>query len=383
MKKSAVYLVLGLAVLTAWLAFQYRDSLFGTAGMTGSASVGEAPGRGGPGRTGGGTGAVLVVTEPVSIDEAGDQVRAIGTVAAARSVDLYPQVTAPVEAITFEPGMPVTAGQELVLLERGDQEIAVERATIALADARDALARAEQLARSRTVSEVALSNAQSAVKNAEIELRSAELALSRRIIRAPFSGVVGLSDLSVGDLLTTSMRVATLDDTSALTVAFTVPERFADRMQTGLAVSAVASALPGQPISGALVEVDSRIDQVTRSLAVKARLDDGIEGLKPGMAVTVTASFPSVARLAVPSAALQWDRAGSYVWKIDQNAAKRTGVDVLGRRSGLVLVVGGLEAGDRVVVEGIQRLREGAEVTTAGEGPGGPNRAAGAARTEG
>jgi multidrug efflux pump subunit AcrA (membrane-fusion protein) len=108
--------------------------------------------------------------------------------------------------------------------------------------------------------------------------------------------------------------------------------------------------------------VDSRVDADTRTFRVEARLDRGIEGLKPGMSVVVRLAFPQEPRATVPSMAIQWDRSGAFVWKVTNDKAVRTSVQILGRRSGIVHVLGELAVNDAIVVEGLQRLRDGVAV---------------------
>jgi RND family efflux transporter MFP subunit len=158
---------------------------------------------------------------------------------------------------------------------------------------------------------------------------------------------------------------------STVTVSFSLPERASGLVAIGQAVSATTAAFPGQSFPGTISAIDSRVDPVTRSLAVQATLPNDANILKPGMALNVAMSFPGVTRPVVPSLAVQWDKAGSYVWKIVDATARRADVTIVGRRSGQVLVAGDrIAAGDHVVVEGLQRLREGSAVAEPGQGAG-------------
>jgi RND family efflux transporter MFP subunit len=322
---------------------------------------------GGAGSAGGGRGgAVQVVTAPVEIDTSGLEVRAVGTVAASKAVTLYPEVTGLVTDVAFKPGGPVTEGQALLRLDDADQQIAVEKAKIALADAQAALDRSNQLAKSSNITTVALSDAKTTVQKAAIDLRSAESDLAKRTLHAPFAGTIGLSDLTVGDLVNSQKPIATLDDMSTVTVAFAVPERASGLVAIGDAVSGTTDALAGQSFTGKVTAVDSRVDSTTRTLNVEANLPNDANTLKPGMALTLVLTFPGTPHPSVPSLAIQWDRQGSYVWKVDGNVVHRTAVQIITRRSGVVTVAGELKEGDPVVTEGVLRLREGITVATAG-----------------
>jgi RND family efflux transporter MFP subunit len=307
-------------------------------------------------------GNIYVVTEPVVFETATDELQSVGTAVAVRAVTLFPQVTGIVTDVAIEAGESVQKDAVLYRFDNETQTVAVDRARIAAEDAKAALGRAEQLAQSRNIAAVALSEARSRSASAEIDLKTAELELERRTVRAPFAGVAGIPGPAVGEVVTTSTPLITLDDLSAFTVAFEVPERFAPMLKVADSVSATSAGLPGTAIGGSVSAIDSRVDADTRTFRVEARLDRGIEGLKPGMSAVVRLAFPQAPRATVPSMAIQWDRSGAFVWKVAGDKAVRTSVQILSRRSGIVYVLGSLEQNDAVVVEGVQRLRDGVTV---------------------
>lgn len=365
-RQILIAVVLVAVGLGAWYGFG-RALLFGgeqaTVGGPAGGGTGR-PGGGPPGGGFGGRGATLVVTAPVTVDDVGLDVRAVGTATAARAVTVYPQVSGVVEEVLITPGSMVAAGDVLVRLADDDQDVALERARLALETATAALERAERLSRSNNITTVALTDAETAVRRAEIDLRQAEVDLARRTVRAPFAGRVGLTDIVVGDLINSTTAVATLDDMSSVTVPFDVPERATGLVRTGHPITATAEALPGVRFEGEITEVDSRVDGVTRTLRVRATLPNSDERLKPGMAFAVLLNFEAEARPQVPSLAVQWDREGPFVWQVVDGTARRASVDIVDRRSGQVTVVGALREGDAVVVEGLQSLRDGAAVRT-------------------
>jgi RND family efflux transporter MFP subunit len=196
-----------------------------------------------------------------------------------------------------------------------------------------------------------------------------EIALDRRSIKAPFAGTTGLSEIAIGDLVSNATAMTTLDDLSTIRVDFEVPERWAGRITQGQTVMASAQALPGSRFEGRITGIDNRIDPATRTLRLRAELQNPDAVLKTGMAIKVALDFASDRQLAVPTLSVQWDRNGSFVWKIVENAARRAAIDIVRRESGIVIVQGEIAAGDRVVVEGVQRLREGAATNEVGEAP--------------
>lgn len=376
-RQIAVSAAVLVVVAGAWVAYDrgwFAGSEDGASAAQppagGQVDAGSRGQGGGPGGGGFGGGAAPVVTAAVETDASGLEVRAVGTVAAARAVTLFPEATGVVLEVTFRPGTQVAAGQPLVHLDDAEQQVAVDRARIALDAAKVTLERSEQLAQSNNITTVALNDARTAVQGAEIDLRGAELELARRTLVAPFAGTIGLTDVTVGDLVNSQKAIATLDDMSTVTVAFEVPERASGRVTVGQELSATTAALVGQTFTGHVGAVDSRVDPVARTLKVEASLPNEANVLKPGMALNVVIAFPGIEHPAVPSMAVQWDRNGPYVWKAEGDEVARVGVDIVGRRSGIVIVAaGGLAPGDEVVVEGLQRLREGARISRVG-GPG-------------
>lgn len=356
---------IAIAVAAGWYLFHHRDGITGLAPPPSADSDRTGSNRSRFGRSG----AVPVVTARAAVDTAGEAIRAIGTLAAAEAVTLYPEVTGVIESVEVAPGADVAKDQVLFRLNAADESVAIDRAKIAIVDAQAALDRAERLAKSNNVTEVTLSNARTALRTAEIDLRSAEIEYAKRIVKAPFAGVVGLIPVSVGDLVTTSTALTTLDDVSSLNIAFNVPERFVGKIAVDHPVSGSAFGLPGRDIAGNVSAIDSRIDPSTRVFKVEAVLAEGIQGLKPGMSITVMLEFAGEAQIAVPSLAIQWDRRGSYVWTLDGDRAQRTAVQILGRRSGAVIVAGNVAPGAEVVVEGLQRMRQGIAVDRVGEEP--------------
>ncbi len=351
----------------------------GTAGGAGGPGV-FVGGPGGPGGFGGfgagpGGGAAArgpapIVAAAVTQDDDGFEVKAIGTAAASKAITVYPQVTGIVSEIAFKAGQPVMQSQPLIKLIDNDQQVALQKAKITLDAAQAAFNRAEQLAKANTVTAAALSDAQTNLTKAQIDFQTAQLDADKRVLKAPFAGTTGLSAVTVGDLVTSNKAITTLDDVTTVLVSFDVPERASGKVKVGQEVMAVTEALPGRTFIGKISAVDSRVDATARTLKVEAQLPNDANVLKPGMAVAVTLEFEGQMRPVVPSLAVQYDRTGAYVWKVENNAVKRVSVDVIDRRSGTVIVVANLKPGDLVASEGIQRLRENARVNVVDDGSG-------------
>ncbi len=285
-----------------------------------------------------------------------------GSARAVRSVTLYPAVAGEVAEVLFRPGQAVRRGQPLLRLVDREQRLAVDLAAARLDAARKLMARYEATRGTGAVPGSVIDEAASGVELAAIELRRARVALADRELRAPFDGVVGLAQVEPGDRVATDTALTSLDDRRRLLVSFEVPELYAARVGIGHAVEVSNAALGARRFQGRIAQVDSRVDEVTRNLRLRAEVVNTDDLLRPGMSFSVHLALPGEPRPAVPGLALQWGREGSHVWAVREGRVQQVPVRTVSRRQGLVLVEGELRSGDAVVVEGVQRLRPGAAV---------------------
>lgn len=346
---------------------------------TGGPGPGNFPGagRGGAGRV------AVVVTATVASATINDRLMAIGEGTAFRSATVTSSSGGTLVSFAVAPGDVVDANDEIGRLDSEAEQIAFDRASLAAKDAGDALARADELRQSNAISNVQLSAAQLAADQAALELRTAELALSRRTIRSPIAGTVGLLQVTPGNSVSAQTTVTTVEDSSEILVNFWVPERYASAIATGMAVTAIAVALPGQTFAGEVNAVDNRIDPASRTLQVQAKLPNPDGRIRPGMSFEVTMSFPGETFPAVNPLSIQWSADGAYVWQFADGKVTRALVQIVERNSGGVLVTGDIEAGDQVVTQGVLQLQEGQSVRLLDEpGPGGNQRRNGQAQQE-
>ncbi len=325
-------------------------------------AAGAAGGQGAQRQQQGGRGGPIMVTStPVTMGVVNDRLQAIGDGEAINSVTVMPQVSGMIASVTVTSGAAVKAGDVLAALDDANERIAVNTAKLALASAGDKLDRYKGL---RTaVTRVEVEAAQQAVDAARLALETAELNLSRRIIRAPISGIAGIVSVNPGDNVTTQTAIATLDDRAEILVDFWVPERFASAITVGTAVEATAMARPGDVLAGTVAAIDNRIDAASRTIRVRARIPNARDTLRAGMSFSVALKFAGETYPAVTPLSVQWDSKGSYVWRIADGKAERVPVRIVQRNPENVLVDGKLAQGDAVISEGMQRLRQGAEVS--------------------
>lgn len=318
-----------------------------------------APGpRGGPG----GAPTTRVVAAPPEERPLNAIVTAVGSARAVRAVTLAPEVEGRIDAIPIEPGSRVAAGDLIASLDSEAARIAVNRAELILADAREDLARAERLAGSGVTSDLARQEALLAVRTAELELQQARFELSQHRIVAPFDGWVGIVEVEVGDQISRGDLLTQLDDRTSLLVDFRVPERVVGKVGIGDRVTATPLSGPQEPLEGQISALDNRVDEASRTLRIRATIPNADDRLRAGMSFSIRLELPGEPRPAVDPLAIQWGADGSYVWVVREGRSERVSARILQRDADAVLVQATFRPDDLVVVEGVQTLRPGGPV---------------------
>lgn len=315
-------------------------------------------------RRGGGSQAILVATQPVTIGVVNDRLSAIGDGEAIEAVTVMPQASGTVAEILVSSGQKVTKGDLIARLDREEQVILRDQAAVALRSAKE---KAESYRNLQSFSRLDVLDAQIAEEQAQLQLTTAELNLKRRDIIAPIDGVIGIVGISVGDNVTNSTAIVSIDNRSQLLIDFWAPERFAAAVRPGMPVEANSVSRPGQVFKGSIEAVDSRVDQASRTIRIRAKIDNPEDLLRAGMSFAVVMRFPGDRHAAVNPLAVQWDGEGSFVWQISDNKSVKTRVTIVQRNSDQILVEAPLKEGDLVAIEGLQRVREGGTVEIAGE----------------
>ncbi|WP_417479404.1 efflux RND transporter periplasmic adaptor subunit [Maricaulis maris] len=298
--------------------------------------------------------------------EFADIVEALGTARANETVTITARVTDTISRINFESGQQVEAGAILVELTDTEEAAGLAEARTTLREAQRDLTRATDLVARAVVPQSRLDEATAVVERARARVSSIEAQLADRIVRAPFAGIVGLREVSLGGLVRPGDAIARLDDASLIKLDFTVPERFLSVVSAGMQIAARTSAYPDEVFTGAIAQVDSRIDPVTRSVTIRAEIENSDSRLLPGQLMTVEVRRDERRRPAVPGSALTRYLDQTFVYVVEERAdgmfARQRTIS-LGRRSGqMVEVLDGLQAGDRIITEGVHRIRDGSEV---------------------
>lgn len=333
----------------------------------GTADAGKGKGKS-DGRQRGGFGAreASVVVQPVTTAQINDRVTAIGDGEALRSVTVVPLASGMLTEVNLQPGQKVEAGTVIARLDSGSEAIARDRAMLALKTANEALERVEKLFQSRTASQTQVDTARNARDTAELALRQAKVDLEKRSIVAPIAGRAGIVPVEAGDYVTTQTEIATLDDRSSILVDFWLPEKFAPIISVGQPLVAHAVSLPGETFEGKVQATGSRIDRASRTIQVRALIENPDDRLRPGMSFRVEMRFPGQSWPAVDPLAIQWSSAGAHVWRASDGKAEQVPVTIIQRNSDSVLVDGAVKEGDLIITEGLQSLRPGAAIRVIG-----------------
>ncbi len=311
----------------------------------------------------GGIPPVAVEVAPVRQGEIKVTIESVGTARADEAVTITTKVTGLVNRIAFQEGQKVTKDDVLVELDSVElqSELAEKRAE--RDNARQLLARAKKLLETRNVPEARVDELTASLAAAEARVKADEARLAEYVIRAPFSGRLGLRKVSVGALVEPGDAITTLDDVTPIKVDFDVPEAVLGRLTLGQSITAKSVARPDDAFVGKVVTIDSRVDPVTRTITVRAEIANDSEHLKPGMFLSVTmVSEVRHDALLVPEEALVSTGTKHFVFAVVGDKSMRTEVTLGERQPGEVEVRDGLEPGMLVVVGGLQKVRHGAPV---------------------
>lgn len=292
-----------------------------------------------------------------------DAVDALGTAQANESVTLTAKVTEVVRKVRFEDGDRVNQGDVLVELT-GQAEVAnLREAQAELNEAEQQLARLEPLVERGTIPRAQIDTQRAARDSARARADSIRARLSERVITAPFAGVLGFRQVSDGALVTPGTVIAVLDDTSTIKLDFTVPEVLLATLSAGQSITAKSIAYPDTNFSGIVSSVGSRVDPVTRAVTVRADVPNPDGLIKPGMLMSVELMTRPRQTIAIPELSLIQVGMRQSVFRINaDDTVEQVPVRTGARRRGDVEVLEGLAAGDRIVLEGIGKLRGGMTV---------------------
>ena len=297
---------------------------------------------------------------------------AIGTMAAVQGVTVSADLPGTVDRIGFDSGKPVREGEVLALLDTRQEQAQLEAAESQRDLARLNFDRMEGLLKERVVSRAEFDRATAEHRQADARVAEIRAAIERKTIRAPFSGVLGIRHVNLGQYLSGGDALVTLQSLDPIYVNFGVPQQSAGQIRVGRGVRITADDLAGIELAGRITAIDPNVDEATRNVQVQATLANPARRLRPGMFVRTEVTMAATsAVVSVPASAISYAPYGDSVFVVadlkNQSGQTYRGVrqqfvKLGSARGDQIAVVSGVNAGDEVVTSGVFKLRNGAAV---------------------
>lgn len=295
-----------------------------------------------------------------------DAIEALGTTRANETVTLTAKLSEKVYEILFTDGQTVKKDYTLVVLDKTEEVADLAAAEASAAEARSAYNRSRDLQKQQIVSRANFEEKQAQLRQAEAQIQAIKSRIADTEIKAPFDGILGLRNVSVGALVQPGDAITTIDDLSQMKVDFDVPAIYLQQLKSGLNIIGTVEGFGDRHFEGTVSTIDTQVDSVTRAVKVRAIVPNADLALKPGLLMNVTLDLNPRQSLVVPEGAVVQQRDTSYVFIIADNngktAAKRVDVKRGARRLGEVEILEGLEAGQQVITSGLMSISDGAEV---------------------
>jgi membrane fusion protein, multidrug efflux system len=332
----------------------------------GKKAEGAAAGARGPGGGAAGGGAPASMPPmPVDVDTARvrpivDAVRATGRIEAVQAVELRPDEQGRVTALLFREGQYVARGTPLVRIDDAMLRAQAERADADRDLAQQQLLRVRKLREQNATAPAELERAEAAARSANAALSLLQLQIARSVVRAPFAGIVGQRFVSLGDYVTTSSRLLTLQTVDPQRAVIEVPERHAANLRPGQTVEFTVAAQPQRKFAARVDFIDPVVESTNRTITVKGLAANQDRILRPGMFIEARlATSVRQEAVVIPEDAVQPLRTANVAWVVDKGRASRRVVQLGVRSQGYVEVLSGVKAGELVVVGGLERMNEG------------------------
>ena len=363
MTRSAIAIAAAAVCIAAaggyWLG-THRGAPAGAPAPQASAPPGATAGKGAPG-----TGAPMVVeAAKVTVQSLPQTITAVGSLRSDESITVRPEVAGRIRDILFQEGQRVAKGATLVRLDAAVNAAEVEQARANLKLAQSKYNRAVELSQQNFISGQARDEAENNLRVAEAAVALAAARLAKTEIKAPFSGIIGLRVVSVGDYVKEGQDVVNLESIDPLKVDFRVPEIYLSQVQVGQTLTVALDALPGKSFEGKVFALNPLLDSAGRSLVIRAVVSNPDRSLRPGMFARVKLiTRDERDALVIPEQAIVPQGDEQYVYRIVDGRATRVKVAIGQRRDAKVEVLNGLAPNDVVVTAGQLKLRDGMPVT--------------------
>jgi membrane fusion protein, multidrug efflux system len=310
---------------------------------------------------------VAVKMVPVVLAEFIESVEAVGTARANEQVIITSKYSDLVDEIYFADGQKVKKDAVLVKLNNQEELAKVNELNANLSESKAHLTRLTELLSSKAISKSLVEQQEAKTKAIEAQLVSANGKLNDLIIRAPFAGVLGFREVSKGAYIDAGDIITSLDDLNSIKVDFHLPERLLTHIHVGQQVTAFNSAYQENEFIGKIIALDSRIDSSTRNIKVRASINNKAFKLRPGMLLNISVLLQVENILQLPESSIIPIENNHYVFVVKEDKAVRKAIKIGRRHPGVVEVISGLVVGEKVVVEGALKLRDGSAVSISGQ----------------
>lgn len=310
---------------------------------------------------------VSVKTAVISLAEFKDAIEAVGTSRANEQVLITSKYSDLVDEISFQDGEIVKKGDILVRLNSAEEAAKVSELEANLAESVAQLNRFQGLYANKATSKSLVDQQEAKAKAISAQLLSAKIKLADLTIKAPFSGMLGFREISLGALINVGDVITSLDDLSTIKVDFSIPERYLTTVSIGQRIEAMNTAYQSEVFIGEITSIDSRIDSMTRTLKVRAEIPNAENKLRAGMLLNLQIVRNVEQILQIPESAVIPIEQQHFVFVVEENKAVKKQLEIGRRQRGFVEVLAGVEVGTQVVIEGALKLREGVAVNVQGE----------------
>jgi membrane fusion protein (multidrug efflux system) len=310
---------------------------------------------------------ISVNTVMIERSEFKDVIEALGTSRANEQVLITSKYADMVDGLYFNDGDVVQKGDILLSLNNQEEQAKVLELEANLAESVAQLNRLKDLFKKHATSTSQVEQQEAKTKAISAQLTRARTKLHDLTIKAPFAGVLGFRQVSLGAFVRVGDVLTSLDDLSVMKVDFSLPERFLTTIAIGQTISATSVAYQGDIFQGKVTAIDSRIDENTRMLKVRAEIPNADLKLHHGMLLTINIERQTDMVLQIPESAIIPIEDKHFVFVIEDNKALRKSIKVGRRQPGIAEVLNGLVQGEQIVIEGALKLRDGSQVKVLGD----------------
>ncbi|MBA6415668.1 efflux RND transporter periplasmic adaptor subunit [Colwellia sp. 6M3] len=305
---------------------------------------------------------VSVKTTKIALAEFKDAVEAVGTSRANEQVYITSKYSDVVEEVLFQDGEAVKKGEVLIRLNSREEAAKVKELQANLAESVSQLNRFQDLYKQKATSQSLVDQQEAQTKAISAQLLSAQIKLAELTIKAPFSGVLGFREISLGALINVGDVITSLDDLSIIKVDFSIPERYLTTVSIGQRIEATNTAYNEDVFIGEITSIDSRVDSMTRTLKVRAKIPNSDRKLRAGMLLNLQVVRKVEQVLQIPESAVIPIENDHFVFVIESDKAVKKQLEIGRRYHGFIEVISGLDMGAVVVIEGALKLRDGVAV---------------------